>query len=378
MENQLSNLQQQYPLSSKKFWKKVITKIPVFLFLFVFFLMISFFVSTRVAVYSFFLYIGSLLLSIICFSLYATYVTVYIKRYYYAGGDDFITIKKGVFAPAEIHVQYQKIQDVYVDQDILDRIMGLYDVHIASATMASSIEAHIDGVDGVAAEGLKNFFLNKIKNYGNQNNNVPVSPVVNQSSTPITLNVSEVISNETYPLSSGWILQKIVSSIWSAIFLVAIFSSMLFLPGKNSTTSISDQLGFSFLGILPFAVGLILFLVVIYVIYYLIWKKTYTFQFLPQFIFVRQGVISRQEKNLPYNTIQDVSVKQGIIERLLGISSVYIQNAAQSSPVQAGRGRVISVFSGVIIPGQSLERANKIADVVKSTILNRNSNSTGL
>ena len=58
--------------------------------------------------------------------------------------------------PAQIHVQYGKIQDVYVDQDLLDRILGIYDVHISSATYSSGIEAHIDGVDKVGAEGLKN------------------------------------------------------------------------------------------------------------------------------------------------------------------------------------------------------------------------------
>ncbi|MEI7478082.1 MAG: hypothetical protein WCJ81_06425 [bacterium] len=57
------------------------------------------------------------------FVAYAVYIKTYIKRYYYAGEDYFITIKKGVFTTAEIHVQWGKIQDVYVDQDIVDRIL---------------------------------------------------------------------------------------------------------------------------------------------------------------------------------------------------------------------------------------------------------------
>ena len=97
--------------------------------------------------------LGSLILVAV---LYGLYISAYIRRYYYDASEQFLTIQKGVFAPTEIHVPYGKIQDVYVDQDVLDRIMGLYDVHIASATATSGIEAHIDGVDTRVAENLKN------------------------------------------------------------------------------------------------------------------------------------------------------------------------------------------------------------------------------
>src|SRR6185503_6801296 len=69
------------------------------------------------------------------------YQWAYIQRYYYSADADFLTIKKGVIMPAEIHVQYRKIQDVYVDQDLTDRIFGIYDVHVASATATSAMEA---------------------------------------------------------------------------------------------------------------------------------------------------------------------------------------------------------------------------------------------
>lgn len=38
-------------------------------------------------------------------------------------------------------------------------MMGFCDVHIASATMSSGMEAHIDGVDQATAEGLKAYLL---------------------------------------------------------------------------------------------------------------------------------------------------------------------------------------------------------------------------
>ena len=151
-------LQQQFPLSiKKKFWKKMIQSfltsfIPLAIFLFP----ISFIMfwgngtnklptSGNVTAFAIFIFVFIIIYAI-CLAFRGMYISAYIKRYYYDGGDDLVTIKKGVFAPAEIHIQYKKIQDVYVNQDIIDRILGLYDVHLASATVTSSIEAHMDGI----------------------------------------------------------------------------------------------------------------------------------------------------------------------------------------------------------------------------------------
>jgi len=40
--------------------------------------------------------------------------------------------------------------------------MGLYDVHLSSATVSSGIEAHIDGVEKPAADGLRKIILEKV------------------------------------------------------------------------------------------------------------------------------------------------------------------------------------------------------------------------
>ena len=177
MQNQqISEFQTKFPLSvRRKFWKKMITSVfGYYIFSMIIFgpmlavLVVSLpsipnvsYNSSAMIALSLFSFPFILLLLIALFR--GWYLKYYIKYYYYSADQDFLTIKKGVFGPREIHVQYRKIQDVYVDQDILDRIMGLYDVHIASATVASGMEAHIDGVNEVVAKGLKDFLLNSIK-----------------------------------------------------------------------------------------------------------------------------------------------------------------------------------------------------------------------
>ena len=87
----------------------------------------------------------------------------YYLTYYYELGVDHMTIRKGPITPTEVVITYDKIQDIYVDQDILDRILGIYDVHISTATVASGIHAHIDGVLRDAAYGLRDQLLVEVK-----------------------------------------------------------------------------------------------------------------------------------------------------------------------------------------------------------------------
>ena len=63
----------------------------------------------------------------------------------------------------ETILNYDKIQDVYMDQDILDRVFGLHDVHVSTATAMSGYEAHIDGVNQNNALAIKEQILEKIR-----------------------------------------------------------------------------------------------------------------------------------------------------------------------------------------------------------------------
>ena len=82
--------------------------------------------------------------------------------YFYDLTSDYIVIKKGPITPQEITIPYERVQDVYVDQDLLDRILGLYDVHLSSATISSGMAAHIDGVEKQASDGLRAMLLQTV------------------------------------------------------------------------------------------------------------------------------------------------------------------------------------------------------------------------
>jgi putative membrane protein len=386
--NNVSNLQQQYPLEAgKKFWKKMLEQTLLFLIISIFIgpfigIAFSFFVSgglnmtsnTSLIISGVSSFILTLILSI---GIYSWYIKEYIKTYYYSADTDFITIKKHVFTPTEIHVQYKKIQDVYVDQDLLDRILGLYDVHIASATVSSGIEAHIDGVSQKSAEGLKNLLLESIKGSGSLAQTPNISNPGSNVQPPVAINLSESISEKTYPILNRWLWAKVLGSIVGVSFFWLIVS-FYFFTGKSGHPSLSQDLGWSFNSNYIFVYLAVVFVSsLIQTIYLIIWKKSYKFEFTPEYIFTHQGVISLQEKHVPYNTVQDVIMNQSFIDRLLGLYNVTIQNATNNGMAMQSKNIPVG-FSGVIIPGQSFERATKLTEMLKTTVLSKNSNNTGL
>lgn len=111
---------------------------------------------------------GFLLLIVLIIYFYQKW---YFSVYYYDLTNDFIIIKKGPITPREITIPYERVQDVYVDQDLLDRIFRIYDVHLSSATISSGMEAHIDGVEKEAANGLREVLLQTVQQKIGKNRN---------------------------------------------------------------------------------------------------------------------------------------------------------------------------------------------------------------
>jgi membrane protein YdbS with pleckstrin-like domain len=115
------------------------------------------------------------------------------------------------------------------------------------------------------------------------------------------------------------------------------------------------------------------------IIYFLLWRKKYKFEFNPEFIYYRTGVIAINEQHMPYNTVQNVNVQQSIIDRIFNLSNVIIENAAQGQIVYRARGRGAVPFNrGIIIKGISLSDANHIAEVLRNILLTKNPQNTGL
>ena len=163
-----SKTREQFPLSYKKIMKKTITS-TVFIAILV---LVTWkflpFILDSIGEQDAISWLGTVMFWFLSFLFVVILLTYLYQRWYFAVyfydlTNDFIQIKKGPITPREITIPYERIQDIYVDQDILDRIFGLYDVHLSSATVSSGMEAHIDGVEKQAAEGLRAILLETVK-----------------------------------------------------------------------------------------------------------------------------------------------------------------------------------------------------------------------
>ena len=90
------------------------------------------------------------------------YQILYFISYFYDVDENNFVIRKGVLTKREITLPFSKITDVYVDQDLTDVALGLYDVHISTPTVESGKFAHIDGLNKTGSAKLRKLILDAV------------------------------------------------------------------------------------------------------------------------------------------------------------------------------------------------------------------------
>jgi membrane protein YdbS with pleckstrin-like domain len=164
MKIAMSETREKFPLSPKKPLKKTLAYTLWWLILVgigAVIGLVAAFTNSKASV-ALIIILAAAVLDLIVFLPTYWYQKWYYAVYFYEIDADYVRIRKGPITPKEITVPFERIQDVYVDQDLLDRLFGLYDVHISSATMSSGIAAHIDGVAQPAADQLKTLLLQTV------------------------------------------------------------------------------------------------------------------------------------------------------------------------------------------------------------------------
>jgi putative membrane protein len=121
-----------------------------------------------------------------------------------------------------------------------------------------------------------------------------------------------------------------------------------------------------FFGIESFGIMLVLSLFIILVLLILVevyarlayrfWK----YEFLGDQLRIERGIIWKKYSNIPYQRIQNVDITRGVIARLCGFSTVNLQTAGYSAPINNRSGS----FSEGYIPAVSIQEAEKIREFV--------------
>lgn len=210
------------------------------------------------------------------------YESIYYKNYFYDLTEEGLVIGKGVINSWRITVPMHKVQEVYLDQDLLDRVFGLYDLHLSTATDVSGREAHIDGLGKADAEKLREILFDWI-------------------------GASEEKSTETQP--SEVFRPNIGAMLIQNAFIWGIFLLVMFFP---------------LIVLLPFV------LVVIYLDY-----TVTKYELRKDGVFIRTGFFIPKESTYLYRNIQDVSDDQDITDRLLGMHTLSVKTMTGASAIGA-------------------------------------------
>lgn len=184
--------------------------------------------------------------------------------------------------------------------------------------------------------------------------------------------MNEIITEKNYPVQGLWVLKSIIRSLPGVIILILLLTFSV--GTKTNNTGLNIYL-FLYMGI-----GIIFGLVLPF-----LRRLTFHYSIEDKFLTLRQGILSRQQRHIPYGVIQNLFVKQDLLDRIFGLASLTIENASQGAGalaappkqkffgMRAGAQRKQQIemvgFSGnkVSIPG--LTRVN--AEILKGIVLQK-------
>lgn len=146
-----------------------------------------------------------------------------------------------------------------------------------------------------------------------------------------------------------------ISMYTMTIFLLFFFSLSLL--------SFSRSSGFQLYLFVPAVVVLAIVIGEVFVrLTYNNWK----YEFVKEGLKIERGVIWKTYKSIPYERIQNVDIRRGIMARIFGFSTVDIQTAGYSG-FYSGRGGMAAMSEGHL-PGVSIERAEEIREMIMKKI----------
>lgn len=175
--------------------------------------------------------------------------------------------------------------------------------------------------------------------------------------------MNEVITEKNYPIEAKWIFK----SVWGSVFILLFLISAFFFELATGKFSFYDII---YLAIVP-----------INLIIISLRRANFHYSIDDKFMTLHQGILSKQQRNIPYGVIQNIFVKQDLFDRIFDIASLTIENASQRADSQgAGTRKIFGMtvsngrrqqtdmigFSGnkISIPGLSKQNAETLKGIV--------------
>jgi membrane protein YdbS with pleckstrin-like domain len=185
-----------------------------------------------------------------------------------------------------------------------------------------------------------------------------VAPITSQTGT--LASSPDDITEKKYPIQIIWIIQSVL--------IYALVVGYLTIGRK----SVEDFI---------FTIGFYCIYICFHVGYIVLRRRSFHYVIGKSYIEVRQGVISKQQRHIPVGVIQNVFVKQGLLDRIFGLATLTIENAAQSGKNSGGKfgwmknsnasGQTLGFDSNggrVAIPGLKKQHAEELKVIILQKI----------
>lgn len=174
-----------------------------------------------------------------------------------------------------------------------------------------------------------------------------------------------VITENDYPVEFRWIYKSAVGFIIASIISLVLF----------------------FFGYINYYLYILVIYSPIHFILTILRRSNFHYALEEEYLTVKQGVISKKERHIPYEVIQNVFVKQDLTDRVFGLCSLAIENASQGKKGEQALNAYMekrshadtlgSKGNKVNIPGLKKENAEKLKELVLTKLKKNQAHDSG-
>jgi len=182
------------------------------------------------------------------------------------------------------------------------------------------------------------------------------------------MTAGRVINQDTYPIEKSWLIKSFVYVVIVTIFI----AGFVFLSELSKRHEIGLRYGTVVTIMLALQFGSFIVLI--------LRRNRFKYEFGEKNIIIKQGVLSKSERQVFYGRIQNIGVSQDLIDRLFGIASLVIETASDAGGAvvindqdrsidPAGILAALGSNSNYIaIPGLSYQNATELKNYVMEQI----------
>jgi uncharacterized membrane protein YdbT with pleckstrin-like domain len=94
---------------------------------------------------------------LVILSIILLIIWLIINNFHYKFGEKHITFRRGILAKFERHIPYARIQNIIIDQNFINKLMGLWDVTLETAS--KGVDVLLEAKDKKYKESMIGFIL---------------------------------------------------------------------------------------------------------------------------------------------------------------------------------------------------------------------------